>query len=136
MRKKRAEASRKAKLAAKAAADWQPSASKPSKLDIVSTPGSDGAQALSQGKPFQRVDSEFWGEEAHKIGGAVADNSYGHAFGEQGFGAKSSEKLLTVRGKDFQREKNKRKRSFNGFSRTGGQINMDTSHSTKFSYSD
>lgn len=64
----------------------------------------------------------------------MADNSYEGNFGEAGYGAKSSEKLLLVRGKDFTREKNKRKRSFNGFARTGGQINTGTSFSTKFNY--
>ena len=41
-----------------------------------------------------------------------------------------------VRGKDFCREKNKRKRTFNGFSKSaGGSITL-TSFSTKYHYSD
>jgi hypothetical protein len=136
MRKKKAEAAIKAKAAAKAAMDWQPSTKSSVETSLPTTPGSDGAQASKKGVAFQRVDSEFWGEEAQKGGGAMADNSYEKAFGDQGFGAKASEKLLTVRGKDFRHEKTKRKRSFNGFARSGGQINVDTSHSTKYSYSD
>ena len=65
----------------------------------------------------------------------MADNSYEGTFGQTGFGGKASEKLLTVRGKDFCREKNKRKRTFNGFSKSGGAISMD-SFSTKYQYSD
>ena len=65
----------------------------------------------------------------------MADNSYEGAFGNDGFGARSSEKLMKVRGKDFRHEKTKRKRSFNGFARTGGKINMQ-SFSTKYTYDD
>jgi SRP40, C-terminal domain len=64
----------------------------------------------------------------------MADNSYGGTFGERGYGSKSSEKLLLVKGKNFTREKNKRKRTFNGVSRNGGQIDVDATHSTKFEY--
>ena len=131
---KRKEAAQKAADAAAAAAAWTPKQSK--KANVVSTPGSDGAQALSSsGKPFQRVDDQYWGDAALKDGGAMADNSYEHVFGNDGFGAKSSAKLLTTRGKRFQHEKTKRKRTFNGFSRTGGQISM-ASNSTKYNYSD
>ena len=69
-------------------------------------------------------------DAVYKDGGAMADNSYENVFGDGGFGAKSSVKLLQVRGKRFQHEKTKRKRSFNGFSRTGGAIGME-SNSTK-----
>jgi hypothetical protein len=93
--------------------------------------GSDGAQALSAGKPFQRVDDHYWGEVATKDGGAMADNSYEGAFGSGGFGSRASEKLSRVRGKDFRHEKTKRKRTFNGFSKSGGAINME-SFSTKY----
>jgi hypothetical protein len=79
------------------------------------------------------VDDCCWGEKAEKDGGAMADNSYGNVFGNDGFGAKSSEKLLQVRGKKFQHEKTKRKRSFNGMARNGGKINM-VSNSTKYQY--
>lgn len=91
---------------------------------------------MSTGKPFQRVDDQYWGKVAEKDGGAMADNSYGGAFGSEGFGVKASEKLLTVRGKDFCREKNKRKRTFNGFSKSaGGAISLE-SFSTKYQYND
>jgi hypothetical protein len=103
---------------------------------VITKAGTDGAQALSNGTPFKRVDDSYWGEVATKEGGAIADNSYEGAFGLSGFGVKASEKLLTVRGKDFCREKNKRKKTFNGFSKSaGGSITMN-SFSTKFQYSD
>jgi hypothetical protein len=136
LRKKKADAALKAKEAAKAASEWRPSKKSPAKTILQTTPGSDGAQASNKGIPFQRVDSDFWGEEAQKSGGAMADNSYEGAFGGDGFGLKASEKLLTVRGKDFRHEKTKRKRSFNGFARGGGQINVEKTFSTKYTYSD
>jgi hypothetical protein len=105
-------------------------------VNITTHLGTDGAQALSKGKPFQRVDDEYWGEVAEKEGGAMADNTYEAVFGNDGFGARSSEKLMQVRGKDFRHEKTKRKRSFNGFARTGGFINTEKSFSTKFKYDD
>jgi hypothetical protein len=132
---KRRDAAKKAQEAAKAAHEWRPSAEK-KKVEIKAAAGTDGAQALSKGKPFQRVDSEFWGRVAVKDGGAMADNSYEGLFGDNGYGAQSSAKLLTVRGKNFTKEKNKRKRSFNGLSRTGGQIDTERSYSTKYQYSD
>lgn len=131
-KKKAAEA--KAKAAAAAAASWRPTPPKKN-VNLNVEKGTDGAQALSSGKPFTRVDSDYWGEVATNDGGAMADNSYGGAFGSGGFGSKSSEKLLQVQGKRFQHEKTKRKRSFNGFARTGGAISQD-SFSTKFCYSD
>ncbi|KAL7566261.1 hypothetical protein ACA910_011321 [Epithemia clementina (nom. ined.)] len=144
--KKKEAAVRKAREAAEAALNWKPSpppnsgrALLDSKSPIVvkTAAGTDGAQALSsKGKPFKRVDSDYWGAEAAKAGGAAADNSYEGVFGSSGFGARSSEKLLTVRGKDFRHEKTKRKRSFNGIARTGGQIDTSKCFSTKFHYSD
>ena len=135
--RKKLEAEKRAKEAAKAASTWKPATDSPAQNRQVRTQaGTDGAQALAKGKPFQRVDSSYWASEADKHGGAVADNSYEGAFGSSGFGAKSSEKLQKVKGKDFRHEKTKRKRSFNGFARTGGQINTDQSFSTKFSYPD
>jgi len=130
---KRKKATDKANEAAKAALAWTPKKIKKTKDDIKTHAGSDGAQALSAGKPFQRVDDSYWGEKAVDHGGAMADNSYENVFGNDGFGAKASEKLLQVRGKRFQHEKTKRKRSFNGMSRTGGKINME-SNSTKYKY--
>jgi len=126
----------KVEAATVAALSWTPKSSfKVAVKDVTVEPGTDGAQALSSGKPFQRVDDKFWGEVAVKEGGAIADNSYEGTFGETGYGTKASEKLLQVRGKRFQHEKTKRKRSFNGFSKQGGQINLQ-SFSTKFKYSD
>jgi SRP40, C-terminal domain len=43
---------------------------------------------------------------------------------------------LQVRGKDFTREKNKRKRTFNGFSKNGGKIDANATFSTKYVYDD
>jgi len=133
---KLAEMAQRAKEAAAAALSWMPSKAKKDTplVQIITQRGSDGAQALSKGKPFQRVDDEYWGELAFAQGGAMADNSYEGAFGKDGFGAKSSEKLMRVRGKDFRHEKTKRKRSFNGFARTGGMINTECSFSTKYTY--
>merc|ERR1712238_426265 len=130
---KRKKATDKANEAAKAALAWTPKKIKETKDDIKTHAGSDGAQALSAGKPFQRVDDSYWGEKAVDHGGAMAGNSYENVFGNDGFGARASEKLLQVRGKRFQHEKTKRKRSFNGMSRTGGKINME-SNSTKYKY--
>ena len=138
---KRREAAEKAKAAAAAAANWKPSplSKKKSKNDtttVITKAGTDGAQAQISGTPFKRVDDSYWGDVATKQGGAIADNSYEGAFGASGFGVKASEKLLTVRGKDFCREKNKRKRTFNGFSKSaGGSIGLK-SFSTKFQYDD
>jgi hypothetical protein len=131
---KKKAAALKNKKASEAALAWTPKLT-PTHAEVIkitTTRGSDGAQALlSEGKPFQRVDDDYWGEKAYEGGGAMADNSYGNVFGNEGFGAKASEKLLTVRGKKFQHEKTKRKRSFNGMARGGGTINME-SNSTKY----
>jgi hypothetical protein len=126
---KRKVAAEKAKQAAEAALSWTPKKSKA--VEYKAEAGTDGAQAMSSGKPFRRVDDSYWGEKAYNDGGGMADNSYGNVFGDSGYGAKSSEKLLLVRGKKFQHEKTKRKRSFNGFSRGAGGIDMQ-SNSTKF----
>lgn len=136
LKAKREAAAKKAKEAAAAAAAWTPT---PKKNTPGETPeiriqkGSDGAQAQSSGTPFRRVDDNHWGDVAAKDGGAMADNSYEGAFGQAGFGSRSSEKLLQVRGKRFQHEKTKKKRTFNGFSRAGGAISME-SFSTKFNH--
>jgi hypothetical protein len=126
---KRKVAAENAKKAAEAALSWTPKKSKA--VDVKTEVGSDGAHVLSTGKPFQRVDDTYWGEKALADGGAMADNSYGNVFGDTGYGAKSSEKLLQVRGKKFRHEKTKRKRSFNGLSRNAGGIDMK-SNSTKY----
>jgi hypothetical protein len=66
---------------------------------------------------FKRVDGEVWSKE---IIGGLEDNSYAGQFGVDGYGAKASEKLLTVRGKDFRHEKTKKKRG----SYRGGEIDQ------------
>lgn len=132
--KKAEMAKKKAAEAAAAAASWMPTPPKAS-VEIKTEKGTDGAQALSKGTPFKRVDDQFWGEVAWKAGGAMADNSYEGAFGENGFGARASAKLLQVQGKRFQHEKTKAKRSYNGFAKTGQGITME-SFSSKFKYDD
>jgi len=128
---------KKKKAAAAAAAAWTPTPPKKmKKVNINVVKGTDGAQALDGGKPFQRVDDQYWGHLAEKDGGAMADNSYGGAFGEAGFGARASDKLLQVRGKRFQHEKTKAKRSYNGFAKTGQGISINESFSTKFKNTD
>lgn len=121
---KKQKARAESREAAKKAADnWTPS-----KKITLATPFN---TKNAGGTPFARVDSNFWADAAAKDG--VENNTYENAFGNDGFGAKSSEKLLRVRGKDFRHEKTKRKRTFNGFSRTGGEINQE-SNSIKFNY--
>ena len=51
------------------------------------------------------------------------------AFGQDGYGAKASAVLMTVRGKDFRHEKTKKKRG----SYRGGEITMA---SNSFKYAD
>lgn len=133
---KKNELKRKAQEATEAALNWVPTPKKVKGPEIITQEGTDGAQTHLTGRPFQRVDDQYWGKEALVIGGAVADNSYEGTFGENGFGAKASAKLPEVRGKKFQHEKTKRKRSFNGLSKqAGGAITMN-SFSTKFYHSD
>ena len=61
----------------------------------------------------------------------MANNSYENTFGEDGYGAKASAKLLTVQGKDFRHEKTKKKRG----SYRGGVIDASTV-SKSFKYED
>jgi hypothetical protein len=126
LKAKREEAARKAREANAAALNWNPSKKNNKVVEVKTERGSDGAQALSAEKPFQRVDDQYWGEVAKKDGGAMADNSYEGAFGAGGFGSHVSKKLIQVRGKDFRHKKTKRKRTFNGFSKSGGAINMES----------
>lgn len=60
------------------------------------------------------------------------DNSYEARFGADGYGAKASAKLVTVRGKDFRHEKTKRKRG----TYWGGTIDTGSGTSFKFANSD
>ncbi len=133
--KKAAEAERR-KKAAIAAANWTPSPPRGNSPapEIIVKRGTDGAAALgSAGKPFSRVDDEYWAGQIKER--EMLDNSYEGTFGDGGFGATASQKLVQVRGKDFRHEKTKRKRSYNGFARNGGGIDQ-TTRSTKFVYDD
>ena len=60
---------------------------------------------------------------------SIIFNALHGQFGEDGYGAKASKKLLTVRGKDFQHEKTKKKRG----SYRGGEITLK---SNSFKYED
>ena len=77
---KKEEAARKAREAKAADLNWTPSKNKHVVVEVKTEHGSDGAQALSAGKPFQRVDDQFWGRMAMKDRGAMADNSYEGTF--------------------------------------------------------
>jgi len=85
------------------------------------------AATRSPAEAFKRVDAEIWNKE---ILAGLADNSYAKAFGENGFGAKASEKLLTVQGKKFQHEKTKKKRG----SYRGGVIFNEERSNAFFKY--
>ena len=72
------------------------------------------------------MDVELWSKEVITD---LADNSYANQFGESGYGAKASAKLITVRGKDFRHEKTKKKRG----TYRGGTIDLG---SNSFKYDD
>jgi hypothetical protein len=78
-----------------------------------------GKTTRSPAEAFKRVDTEIWSKE---ILTGLEDNSYLKAFGDDGYGAKASEKLMTVQGKKFQHEKTKKKRG----SYRGGAIDAST----------
>ena len=80
----------------------------------------------NSGEAFRRVDPEIWGKE---ILNGLEDNSYEKCFGNDGYGAKASQVLQQVRGKDFRHEKTKRKRG----SYRGGSITLE---SRSFKYED
>lgn len=83
----------------------------------VDTPSKDSKKrARVPGTPFKRIDVE----EALKTvtDSRLLDNTYTGAFGAAGWGAKASNTLLQVRGKDFRHEKTKKKRG----TYTGGAI--------------
>ena len=67
-----------------------------------------GVKETSGSKAFKRVDTDVWSKE---IVNGLEDNTYENTFGEGGYGAKASAKLLQVQGKRFQHEKTKAKRS-------------------------
>jgi hypothetical protein len=98
------------------------------KQQISSTPSpiKKSKSEISSGEAFKRVDAEVWSKE---IIPGLEDNSYVKQFGNDGYGAKASEVLITVKGKDFRHEKTKRKRG----SYRGGAITLE---SNSFKYSD
>ena len=87
------------------------------------TPGS----ARSPGTPFERIDNEKWMNSIKDD--RLKDNSYEGTYGDGGWGAKASQKLVQVRGKDFRHEKTKKKRG--GY--RGGTVDMG-SNSIKYHY--
>lgn len=92
--------------------DWQP---KP--LEIVK---------VEEPKPFCRVDETKW---LSNLDVKLKDNSYAGTFEDAGYGAKASDKLIKVKGKDFRAGKTKMKRK-NSWG--GGTIDENKSHSIKF----
>mmetsp|Transcript_15883 Transcript_15883/g.24817 ORF Transcript_15883/g.24817 Transcript_15883/m.24817 type:complete len:185 (+) Transcript_15883:835-1389(+) len=83
-----------------------------------------------EGQRFMRLDPE---KELAKIKDPrLLDNTYEAAFGNDGWGAKASEILLKVRGKDFRHEKTKKKRG--GY--RGGLIDPGAVRSIQFPDSD
>lgn len=116
------------KQASVAAAAWKPTEQKA--VEIKHDPLESGTSEV-KGQAFQRV-KDVWHDKIigdHRL----SDNSYASAFGEDGWGAKASEKVLKTRGKDFRHEKTKLKRSYN--SKAGGAITM-ASNSYKYPSSD
>jgi hypothetical protein len=88
-----------------------------------------GVRETSGSKAFKRVDTDVWSKE---IINGLEDNTYSNTFGEGGYGAKASAKLLQVQGKRFQHEKTKAKRSS---SYKGGMIDASAA-SKSFKYED
>jgi hypothetical protein len=75
---------------------------------VLTPPVSGGKRSPGSGTPFRRVDESKWSSlNDHNL---LKDNSYKATFGEDGWGHRASEKLMTVRGKDFRHEKTKKKR--------------------------
>jgi len=93
-------------------------------------PRPNGRVSDGKRKAFCRINVEA---EAAKLQGSdhrIRDNSYEGTFGSSGWGAKASQSMMRVRGKDFRHEKTKRKRG--GY--RGGQI--DTMAVTSFIFED
>ena len=88
-----------------------------------------GEKETSGSKAFKRVDNNVWSKE---IVDGLEDNTYEKVFGEGGYGARASAKLLQVQGKKFQHEKTKAKRSS---SYKGGVIDA-SAKSKSFKYED
>eukprot|EP00948_MAST-09A_sp_MAST-9A-sp1_P004101 g4101.t1 len=85
-----------------------------------STKAIESTASPMRASPFKRVDDSKWMAKIKNK--KLADNSYEGTFGNSGWGAKASAKLITVRGKDFRHEKTKKKRG----SYKGGLIDMHT----------
>jgi hypothetical protein len=123
----KAEAKKKAVAAAQAAIDaWMNNADKSPSPQRVKK---EKSAETSGSKAFKRVDNEVWSKE---IINGLEDNTYENVFGEGGYGAKASAKLLQVQGKKFQHEKTKAKRSS---SYKGGAIDASAA-SKSFKYED
>jgi hypothetical protein len=116
VKRRESERNQKAAEAAAASLAWKPKSLTPNK-SLENSP-----DKVSPG--FRRVDAELWSKE---IVEGLEDNSYEKAFGNDGYGAKASAKLMTVRGKDFRHEKTKKKRG----SYRGGEITL-ASNSFKY----
>jgi hypothetical protein len=101
----------KAEASSKAADAW--TKSQASSPDKKSAPMPIDAPATF----LQRVDVAKWEKE---VISELADNSYEHQFGADGYGAKANAKLITTQGKSFRHEKTKKKRG----SYRGGPIDM------------
>ena len=87
-------------------------------------------ETKEKGTAFQRVKDD-WNDKVIDDY-RLKDNSYASAFGDAGWGAKASEKVLKTRGKDFRHEKTKLKRG----TYKGGSISRDASNSYKYPSSD
>ena len=97
------------------------------KASASPSPSPRGVKEQGSGnKPFSRVDTSYWNSQIKE---GLEDNSYMKAFGDDGYGAKASAKLMTVQGKDFKHEKTKKKRG----SYRGGIIDM-SSQTKSFKY--
>ena len=83
-------------------------------------------RARKQGERFCRIDVDA--ELASIKDTRLLDNTYEGTFGRNGWGARASDKLVKVRGKDFRHEKTKKKRG--GY--RGGAIDPNAVNSIKF----
>jgi len=128
--KEKSAAKKKAEAAAQAAIDaWMNNADKSPSPSREKKDKSMNGQETSGSKAFKRVDTEVWNKE---IINGLEDNTYEKVFGESGYGARASAKLLQVQGKKFQHEKTKAKRSS---SYKGGAIDASAA-SRSFKYED
>jgi len=104
------------------------SASAPARQKQKTASGNDNKKGRNkrtnqQNAAFRRVDPEKWAGQASQL-----DNSYFGTFSESDYGYKAQERLGSVKGKDFQKEKTKRKRA----TYRGGSIDPTSVKSIKF----